>query len=66
MPEYCHDETNWTDTTTVQFAEEPTAQCVLFTNARIFDGTSDKLIEPFEVLVHKNLIRKVGLLVPVP
>jgi imidazolonepropionase-like amidohydrolase len=66
MPEYCPVESSWSDTAPVQFAEEPTAQFVLFINARIFDGTSDTLTEPFEVLVHKNLIRKVGLLVPVP
>jgi len=50
----------------VQFSEEPTAQFVLFTNARIFDGKSERLTEPQEVLVHKHLIRKVGPLVPVP
>lgn len=66
MPEYVPKEDTWAKEPVVQFAEEPTAQFVLFTNARIFDGKSETLTDPYEVLVHKNLIRKVGPLVPVP
>jgi len=66
MPEFFPKESAWRDAAHVQFAEEPTAQFVLFTNARVFDGKSDVLTEPQEVLVHRNLIRKVGPLVPVP
>ena len=67
MPEYLpRDSSQWKDQAHIQFEEEPTAQFVLFTNARVYDGKSDVLSEPQEVLIHKNLIRKVGPLVPVP
>lgn len=41
-----------------QVTEEPTK--VLFKNVKIFDGTTDKLIEGKDVLVEKNLISKIG------
>lgn len=66
MPEFIEKEGSLKKGEFILFAEEPTAQFVLFTNARIFDGRSETLTEPYEVLVHKNLIRKVGPLVPVP
>lgn len=66
MPEYLSRDSQWKDSAHIQFDVEPTAQFVLFTNARVYDGRSDVLSEPQEVLIHKNLIRKVGPLVPVP
>jgi imidazolonepropionase-like amidohydrolase len=66
MPEYLPRDPKWKDPAHIQFEEEPSAQFVLFTNARVYDGKSDVLSEPQEVLIHKNLIRKVGKLVPVP
>lgn len=40
--------------------EEPPAEAILFQNAKIFDGTSDALIEGQEVLIEGNLITQVG------
>jgi imidazolonepropionase-like amidohydrolase len=41
-------------------------QYILFTNVKIFDGVSDKLVEGMDVLVEKNLISKINAKIKAP
>lgn len=69
MPEFCDPATTeekGLSPNRALFMVEPTAQFVLFTNARIFDGITNQLSDLQEILVHRHIIRKVGPLVPVP
>lgn len=53
-------------TAIVTHAQDKPKSAVLITNARIFDGKSDKLTAPTSVLVEGNKIAKIAASIPAP